>query len=592
MKRITVKKFFTLLICIVILFANISLAAVVSDNDGAAFVTRSEFDTLRSNFQKQINDYNVKIDSLIDTAIASYLSGIATVVKGTFNSVDIEGYNEIQWRDKLLLPCTTRTWTSAATKNADVTNQLWEATYDEFLQADNGNEDVVATNVPVFVVWTTFAPYGYGGAEFLFKADAPQIADDGNRYWIALRNSTAGKPYWQPSCPLIYYRYDKYKVGDLKNEQRLKGWIECGACFTGITSGMVDCSQAPDGTTYTQNNAIGNNMNTLKSLRYAEAGTPGRTTNCFGIKLQNSTAASILGIRPTKASTEYFPRWQNIYNQHATHCQYLKPGDSYPKTYPINIGYKAANINETNEYLCKMMCGSENNQEVNYFIESNEEAFWTNGIIIWPEDCFKTFTLTNFAMRKMPIYAHPGGTWENGRIHTNKLPIEALYKNTAYDGIFKFDTVPTSLKVDLPTKPHKKLRLLDTNFFSADGKTRLRFGDGLPAIKGNYLDCEVTMEFDVTASTGYSTASYTPYIQLMNSKFNDTGRYIDLKASTTNPAISPASSHKFKIVVGHNTIKFPLKENDNEVWIRISTGDNTGKNYLKIDNVTAKYSTG
>lgn len=53
-----------------------SFAAVVSDNNGAAFITKSEFDSLKNDFQSQINEYNVAIDSKIEGAIASYLAGI------------------------------------------------------------------------------------------------------------------------------------------------------------------------------------------------------------------------------------------------------------------------------------------------------------------------------------------------------------------------------------------------------------------------------------------------------------------------------------------------------------------------------------
>lgn len=53
-----------------------SFAAVVSDNDGSAFITKAEFDSLKNNFQTQINQYNISIDNKIDIAIAAYLAGI------------------------------------------------------------------------------------------------------------------------------------------------------------------------------------------------------------------------------------------------------------------------------------------------------------------------------------------------------------------------------------------------------------------------------------------------------------------------------------------------------------------------------------
>ena len=54
-----------------------SLAAVVSDNDGAAFITKAEFDSLRSEFQKDLNERNAEIDNKISNIINDYLNGIS-----------------------------------------------------------------------------------------------------------------------------------------------------------------------------------------------------------------------------------------------------------------------------------------------------------------------------------------------------------------------------------------------------------------------------------------------------------------------------------------------------------------------------------
>ena len=68
------KKFVALFL--VVLISIESFAAVVSDNDGAAFVTKAEFDSLIANFQSQIDSYNSGIDSKIDGAIAGYIEGV------------------------------------------------------------------------------------------------------------------------------------------------------------------------------------------------------------------------------------------------------------------------------------------------------------------------------------------------------------------------------------------------------------------------------------------------------------------------------------------------------------------------------------
>lgn len=66
--------FFSLIILVI--NSTLNFSAVVSDNDGAAFITKAEFESLKDNFNNQIERYNVSIDSKIDGAIASYLAGI------------------------------------------------------------------------------------------------------------------------------------------------------------------------------------------------------------------------------------------------------------------------------------------------------------------------------------------------------------------------------------------------------------------------------------------------------------------------------------------------------------------------------------
>ncbi len=62
---------------LLVLLMNFNIyAAIVSDNDGSAFITKAEYDSLKNNFQSQIDYYNTSIDNKIDSAIASYISGI------------------------------------------------------------------------------------------------------------------------------------------------------------------------------------------------------------------------------------------------------------------------------------------------------------------------------------------------------------------------------------------------------------------------------------------------------------------------------------------------------------------------------------
>ena len=66
----------SLCITLIFLLSIQCFASIVSDNDGSAFVTKAEFESLKDNFSDQIVNYNDSIDKKIDGAIASYLSGI------------------------------------------------------------------------------------------------------------------------------------------------------------------------------------------------------------------------------------------------------------------------------------------------------------------------------------------------------------------------------------------------------------------------------------------------------------------------------------------------------------------------------------
>ena len=69
-----IKRYIALIL--VLLFSIESFAAVVGDNDGAAFITKAEFDSMKNDFQSQLDRYNSSLDNKIDGAIASYLNGI------------------------------------------------------------------------------------------------------------------------------------------------------------------------------------------------------------------------------------------------------------------------------------------------------------------------------------------------------------------------------------------------------------------------------------------------------------------------------------------------------------------------------------
>ena len=86
---------------LVLLLSIEGFAAVVSDNDGSAFITKAEFDSLKNNFQSQLDQYNTSIDSKIDGAIASYLSGIKVNQTSVLNILQPGEYESVSYNDTI-----------------------------------------------------------------------------------------------------------------------------------------------------------------------------------------------------------------------------------------------------------------------------------------------------------------------------------------------------------------------------------------------------------------------------------------------------------------------------------------------------------
>ena len=142
------KKIIIAFILLITMLSSDLMAAVVTDNDGAAFITKAEYDSLKNDFQVRLDEFNSQIDNKLNDAIATYLSGIKSGGAGDNKECQITDYNTIQWRDKLILHnVTIRKFTNADTYT-DTANQTWEWTYDTIMQAQSAiSSDDMGTKV-------------------------------------------------------------------------------------------------------------------------------------------------------------------------------------------------------------------------------------------------------------------------------------------------------------------------------------------------------------------------------------------------------------------------------------------------------------
>ncbi|MBP3201158.1 MAG: hypothetical protein J6M39_05885 [Lachnospiraceae bacterium] len=153
---------------LVVLMSINSFGAVVSDNDGSAFITKAEFDSLKNNFQAQIDQYNTSIDSKIDGAIASYLAGI-NVAKKTTKKIVLSDFKNITMMNYAL----SNEWkipnfnlaVSMNGSTATVASGAWPATWwaqaqinynrasNQYCKRLNVDAGIETNSMPTYVYW-------------------------------------------------------------------------------------------------------------------------------------------------------------------------------------------------------------------------------------------------------------------------------------------------------------------------------------------------------------------------------------------------------------------------------------------------------
>lgn len=170
---ISMKKIIRLMAILLIVFLSISsYAAVVSDNDGAAFITKAEYDSLKAEFQAQLNEYNQGIDNKIEDAIANYLAGISTA-RTLVIKTPVTNYADMRWKRKWDVYGTYVTWTGPSTWTR-TTDKWFEPFMDKFLytRTDNMNIKFYGGRFAGYHIYYIYGKWDYDNASGpIFKAN-------------------------------------------------------------------------------------------------------------------------------------------------------------------------------------------------------------------------------------------------------------------------------------------------------------------------------------------------------------------------------------------------------------------------------------
>lgn len=160
-----IKKCIVVLLVLLLTFEN--YAAIVSDNDGSAFVSKAEFDALKNNFNEQITRYKDSIENKIDGAIAAYLAGIKLavyekkdfVLKSWKKVTQLNYVPSVTWQVPSLSlymamneSLTTTDWYEVSYANETITYDRPESNKQVIFICDAGNE-LTTNNGPTNVTW-------------------------------------------------------------------------------------------------------------------------------------------------------------------------------------------------------------------------------------------------------------------------------------------------------------------------------------------------------------------------------------------------------------------------------------------------------
>ena len=146
---------------LVLLLSIESFGAVVSDNDGSAFITKAEFDSLKNNFQSQIDQYNTSIDQKIDGAIAAYLAGIKTTSTES-SKILVDNYNDMMWVRSYDVYGKWKKWTSNTAMTSNMTDSWFTPSLNEkrytFRNHDFEFNSPVRFSTGYTTTWLAFTP--------------------------------------------------------------------------------------------------------------------------------------------------------------------------------------------------------------------------------------------------------------------------------------------------------------------------------------------------------------------------------------------------------------------------------------------------
>ena len=549
---------------LIVLMSINSFAAVVGDNDGAAFITKAEFESLKNDFQSQINRYNTSLDNKIDGAIASYLSGIK-VKKESELKVLVSNYNTMRWVAGWHLYGKQKTWTAYSTKT--------ESTLGWFKPPCDRRVMMRGTD---FRIYDCFSNAFGGYNTYLYMS-----LDSSKDGALLQRNAyTATDGYDQ--TPPLFAVYQTWNTTDQKF------YVNYGDPYKNLF--CYDSAAYCDYHTYS-GYAAWQNVNAMwmptavsllstsgnQILKYTYTGAFWGSADNTSDFTSTITTANCGYPQQYGGTSAYNTCGMNDSNNASTQSS-DKIGN--PFLYGVHWVYEDYDTRTRQQDLLHyMMLGKNNNQTANLY----QFVYGRNngGSKIDVSDT--EFGTVNFTLKQFGS-GNPGA-WDS-RNRTTPTLLQGL-------------SLTGSLKV--PKLKYASISDLSTNTYRYNNKA-LTYGQGLPLVSATsvLVDCDIQAEFDyrinyLLNSTNYTSSLYL-LIDLKRGDFSDQATtalsyfeaYDDIvDTDTTSASMHRYQQYRYPTRTGHVKMTIPMKKEE-ELWMRLCPSNDSGGYYVTISNLKLK----
>ena len=574
-----IKRYVALIL--VLLFSIESFAAVVGDNDGAAFITKAEFDSLKNDFQSQLDRYNSSIDNKIDGAIASYLSGISIAKETIINAV-VSNYDEMKWmREWNIYGWYRRFHNSSMTE--DKSDEWYRPHIQDFYAMRRTNYQITMSKIRDSggTMTTVWGDWDYTSGR-----------------WCA-RDQSTFIPHFALSCDAS--KDDEIVLCDLPD------WAVGLNTSYNFSSNKIIVTRA---------NSVGRSYAQQEVEDYGEYWNASASawTSTFAAASPDLHSMSISPILATETRTPWITDlgatgddilyWRiacnrsnvrsNIYSNvfHLTpqHTSPLQIWNCYGLDKLSKADYTDAHMTSGNTYF------SNHFWDEDLYIDGLDSATTDDQVddlrhLMLGKDFNWTTSLLRIDDNK-PISGYNYVATKYSTFTTLKLGVNAVAMGSTNmwtaDNISTVTHTPAvSMNWRVPSMEHYDFKKITSGLFKND-TVNIKFGQGLPITKSLVNNGTLNIEFDYSIGRTVGTVPSTA-----------TGIEIDLKDTDflitpntyytgyLNDSTSAVSIHNLEVdnITKHVKLKIEDVKKDNGVWLRIAPKSTEAGLYAQMDNL-------